>query len=136
MEDKEVYWTAQAKLGHKQARNNPRDAGSQGGQATMEMKTPGASLLAEWCKPRGPQCLCLEGHKKVSLSQDQDCGLIEGERALDAQLDGAQHRWMFQNLAARNNHTRTKKRSPFLLQYPSSTLYWHNLILCLLAKKK
>lgn len=39
VDDKEVYWTAQANLGHKQAGNNLLDTGSQGEQAGKQWKS-------------------------------------------------------------------------------------------------
>ena len=47
MEDKEVYWTVQAKLGHKQAGYNPHGADSQGVLAGEQWKS-GLLEPAHW----------------------------------------------------------------------------------------
>lgn len=96
---------------------------------------PGLLEPAHWrgCEVWSPQSLCLEGHRKISQSQNQDDELKEGERARGAQLE--------HSATARPRILQQEQQSHQNQEAPSfcgvsSTLCWCDLILCLLAKKK
>ena len=119
----------------RQSRTTGKQETSSGMQAANVSRQVNKENQDSWRQLRGRACVSFWKTTEEDLTEPGARPWVHRGNARTVCTAGPQYHWMYQNLVARarSNHNTLQRTQVPSSGYLCSTLYWHNLILCVFS---